>query len=109
VLQVSVADDADDAIAQANATDFGLAASVFGRDAAAVERAVRGLRAGCINVNCGTAGASGKLPFGGLGRSGNLRPAGAAMIDSCAYPVASMLESGDSAAIPPGMTVPDRV
>jgi hypothetical protein len=31
------------------------------------------------------------------------------MIDSCAYPVASMLESGDSAAIPPGMTVPDRV
>ena len=109
LLQVSVADDADDAIAQANATDFGLAASVFGRDAAAVERAVRGLRAGCINVNCGTAGASGKLPFGGLGRSGNLRPAGAAMVDSCAYPVASMLESGDSAAIPPGMTVPDRV
>ena len=109
VLQVAVADDLDDALAQANATDFGLAASVFGRDAVAVERAVRGLRAGCINVNCGTAGASGKLPFGGLGRSGNLRPAGAAMVDSCAYPVASMLESGESAAIPAGMTVPDRV
>jgi succinylglutamic semialdehyde dehydrogenase len=43
-------------------------------------------------VNCGTAGASGKLPFGGLGRSGNLRPAGAAMIDACAYPVASMVD-----------------
>jgi len=32
------------------------------------------------------------LPLGGLGRSGNLRPAGAAMIDACAYPVASMVD-----------------
>jgi succinylglutamic semialdehyde dehydrogenase len=109
VVQVAVADDLDDAIAQANATEFGLAASVFTRDAATAERAMRGLRAGCVNLNCGTAGASGKLPFGGLGRSGNLRPAGAAMIDACAYPVASMLESGDAAAVPPGMTAPDSV
>ena len=109
VVQVAVAEDLDDAIAQANATEFGLAASVFARDAATAERAMRGLRAGCINLNCGTAGASGKLPFGGLGRSGNLRPAGAAMVDSCAYPVASMLESGDAAAVPPGMTAPGAV
>jgi hypothetical protein len=31
------------------------------------------------------------------------------MIDACAYPVASMLESGDAAAVPPGMTAPDSV
>ena len=47
--------------------------------------------------------------WGGLGRSGNLRPAGAAMIDSCAYPIASMVESGDAVTIPAGMTAPERV
>jgi succinylglutamic semialdehyde dehydrogenase len=92
VVQVSACRDLDDAIVQANATDFGLAASVFTRSAEAVDQAMHAIRAGCINVNCGTAGASGKLPFGGLGRSGNLRPAGAAMIDACAYPVASMVD-----------------
>lgn len=106
VVRISVADGLDDAIAQANATEFGLAASIFTRSEPCIAAAMEGLRAGCINVNCGTAGASGRLPFGGLGRSGNLRPAGAAMIDACAIPVASMLESGDSAPIPPGMTVP---
>jgi succinylglutamic semialdehyde dehydrogenase len=104
-----VAEDLQDAIVQANATDFGLAASIFTRSEASVAAAMTGLRAGCINVNCGTAGASGKLPFGGLGRSGNLRPAGAAMIDACAYPVATMAERGSAATVAPGMTVPDAV
>jgi len=90
VVRIAVAEDLQDAIVQANATDFGLAASIFTKSEANVAAAMAGLRAGCINVNCGTAGASGKLPFGGLGRSGNLRPAGAAMIDACAYPVATM-------------------
>jgi succinylglutamic semialdehyde dehydrogenase len=109
VVQVAVVRDLDDAIVQANATEFGLAASVFTRSDESVRRAMAGLRAGCINVNCGTAGASGKLPFGGLGRSGNLRPAGAGMIDACGLPVASMVESGDAVTIPPGMTAPERV
>ena len=109
VVRIAVAEDLQDAIVQANATDFGLAASVFTRSEANVAAAMAGLRAGCINVNCGTAGASGKLPFGGLGRSGNLRPAGAAMIDACAYPVATMAEQASAATIAPGMIVPDAV
>ena len=109
VVRIAVAEDLQDAIVQANATDFGLAASIFTRSEASVAAAMTGLRAGCINVNCGTAGASGKLPFGGLGRSGNLRPAGAAMIDACAYPVATMAERGSAATVAPGMTVPDAV
>ena len=56
-----------------------------------------------MNVNTGTAGASSKLPFGGLGLSGNHRPAGSFSLDYCAYPVAGMIEQGDSATIPPGM------
>jgi succinylglutamic semialdehyde dehydrogenase len=109
VVRISVAEDLQDAIVQANATDFGLAASIFTQSEANVAAAMAGLRAGCININCGTAGASGKLPFGGLGRSGNLRPAGAAMIDACAYPVATMAEQASAATVAPGMTVPDAV
>ena len=109
VVRISVAEDLQDAIVQANATEFGLAASIFTRSEANVAAAMAGLRAGCINVNCGTAGASGKLPFGGLGRSGNLRPAGAAMIDACAYPVATMAEQGSAATVAPGMTAPNAV
>ncbi len=32
------------------------------------------------------------------------RPAGAFSSDYCAYPVASLVETSDSAAVPPGMT-----
>ncbi len=109
VVRIAVAEDLQDAIVQANATEFGLAASIFTRSEANVAAAMAGLRAGCINVNCGTAGASGKLPFGGLGRSGNLRPAGAAMIDACAYPVATMAEQASAATVAPGMTAPNAV
>lgn len=94
----------DEAIEQANATRYGLAASIFTADPAAQRRFIAEARAGCVNVNTGTAGASSKLPFGGLGLSGNHRPAGSVSLDYCAYPVASMLESSDAAPLPAGMT-----
>lgn len=103
LLRVSVVDSLDEALAQANATRYGLAASVFTRDPDAIERFVAEARAGCVNVNTGTAGASSKLPFGGLGWSGNHRPAGSFSLDYCAYPVAGMIERGDAAALTPGM------
>ncbi|MCA9290483.1 MAG: aldehyde dehydrogenase family protein, partial [Phycisphaerales bacterium] len=103
LVQITVVDDLDQAIAQANATRFGLAASIFTTDAAAADRFFRRVRAGCINHNTGTAGASSKLPFGGLGHSGNHRPAAAFSSEYCAYPAASMVERGDRAAVPTGM------
>ncbi len=103
-VAVSEADSLENAIEQANATNFGLAASIFTRDDQHIERFVHAARAGCINVNTGTAGASSKLPFGGLGLSGNHRPAGAFALDYCAYPVASMVEQGIGLpAMPEGM------
>lgn len=92
VVQLSVSDSLDDMIEQANATDFGLTSAVFTGDDAAWERCRHELRAGGVNLNCGTAGASGRLPFGGLGRSGNLRPAGSFSVDYCAFPKASLIE-----------------
>jgi succinylglutamic semialdehyde dehydrogenase len=107
LLRVSTARGFEDALEQANATDFGLAASVFTADAGVAERFVREARAGCVNVNTGTAGASGKLPFGGLGHSGNHRPAGSFALDYCAYPVAAMVERSAAATVADGMTFDD--
>ncbi|MFG0307295.1 MAG: aldehyde dehydrogenase family protein [Phycisphaerales bacterium JB040] len=105
LLRISVVRTLDEAIEQANATRFGLASSIFTADARAQDRFRRESRAGCVNVNCGTAGASSKLPFGGLGHSGNHRPAGAFSHDYCAYPTAGMTELGDGVLIPQGMTL----
>ncbi len=103
LAQVSIVRSLDEAIAQANATEFGLAASIFTAVDAEFDRFFAECRAGCINRNTGTAGASSKLPFGGLGKSGNHRPAAAFSVDYCAYPVASMVETTDAAPLPTGM------
>lgn len=107
LLRVSVVDDFDEALAQANATRYGLAASLFTQNRSLMERFLEEAGAGCVNINTGTAGASGKLPFGGLGQSGNHRPAGSFSVDYCAYPVASLIESGDEASLLPGMRYED--
>ena len=107
LLRISTADSLDDALIQANATRYGLAASIFTASATSAERFIAEVRAGCININTGTAGASSKLPFGGLGQSGNHRPAGSFALDYCAYPVASMTESSNAAALNEGMRFED--
>ncbi len=105
LLRISVTGSFDDALTQANATRYGLSASLFTADESLQDRFLRECRAGCRNINCGTAGASSKLPFGGLGHSGNHRPAGAFALDYTAYPVATMIETGDACTIPTGMRV----
>jgi len=108
LLRVSVVRSLDEAIEQSNATNYGLAASIFTTDAAAQARFLIECKAGCVNVNTGTAGASSKLPFGGVGMSGNHRPAGAFSLDYCAYPMASMIESGTMATTAVGMRIEDE-
>ncbi len=103
ILRVTTVKNLDEAIQQANATRYGLASAIFTTNPDAQKRFIAESRAGCVNVNAGTAGASSKLPFGGLGQSGNHRPAGSVSLDYCAYPVASMVESGDAAPLPQGM------
>lgn len=108
LMRMTVVSSLDEAIEQANATRYGLAAAVFTKSQDTIERVLREVRAGCVNANTGTAGASGKLPFGGLGWSGNHRPAGAFSCDYTAYPVASLLEKGDAAGVLPGMRFDDE-
>ncbi|MSR69616.1 MAG: aldehyde dehydrogenase family protein [Phycisphaerales bacterium] len=103
LVQISVSTNDEDAIAQANASQFGLAAAVFTASRERWQRIAPQIRAGCINWNVGTAGASSRLPFGGFGRSGNNRPAGAFSLDYCGAAIAHLEEQSDAAPLPQGM------
>lgn len=96
VLTVQRVADFDEAIAIANATRFGLAAGLVSQDDGLWRRFVAEVRAGVVNRNRPTTGASGAMPFGGLGDSGNHRPGGWYAADFCASPVASF-EAADIA------------
>ncbi|MES0873720.1 succinylglutamate-semialdehyde dehydrogenase [Sinimarinibacterium thermocellulolyticum] len=89
LLQVIRYDTLDEAIAGANRTRYGLSAGFIGEDAAEYERFRLRIRAGIVNWNRPTTGASGAYPFGGIGASGNHRPSAYYAADYCAYPVAS--------------------
>ena len=89
LLQVVRVNDFDAAIAEANDTRFGLSASLIGGTPQDYDRFWANVRAGVINWNRPTNGASSAAPFGGVGLSGNHRPSAYYAADYCAYPVAS--------------------
>ena len=89
LLQVIRVPDFDAAIAEANNTRYGLSASLVGGKPEDFERFWFEARAGILNWNRPTNGASSAAPFGGVGLSGNHRPAAYYAADYCAYPVAS--------------------
>ena len=90
LLQVYRVDSFDAAIALSNNTRFGLAAALVSNQSEHFEQFKHQVRAGIINFNKPTAGASGSAPFGGVGVSGNHRPSGYYAADYCAYPIATM-------------------
>jgi succinylglutamic semialdehyde dehydrogenase len=89
LLQVVQVSDLDEAIAEANNSRFGLSASLVGGSPQDYNRFWANVRAGVINWNRPTNGASSAAPFGGVGLSGNHRPSAYYAADYCAYPVAS--------------------
>ncbi|MEZ6134519.1 MAG: succinylglutamate-semialdehyde dehydrogenase [Pirellulaceae bacterium] len=94
LLTIQQAESLDHAIALAGETKFGLAAGFIGNRVEDFHYFLHRVRAGVINWNRQTTGASGKLPFGGVGWSGNHHPCGYFAADLCSYPIAS-LESHD--------------
>jgi succinate-semialdehyde dehydrogenase/glutarate-semialdehyde dehydrogenase len=75
VAALTVAADEAEAVRLANATRFGLGASVWTRDRARGERVARQIRAGAVFVNAMTRSHP-NLPFGGVGESGYGRELG---------------------------------
>lgn len=59
----------EDAFALANATEFGLAAYLYSRDAARIWRASAAIESGMIGINCGLI-SNEVAPFGGVKQSG---------------------------------------
>jgi len=80
----------DDALARAADNLYGLSASLFSAREEMLEIFYDRVRVGVVNFNRSTNGASGLLPFGGVGKSGNWRPAGSGAPRLCTYPVAVM-------------------
>lgn len=90
LLQVVRCPDIDAALAECDATAFGLAAGLISDDPALYERFRDTVRAGVVNWNQQLTGASSRAPFGGIRASGNHRPSAYFAADYCAYPVASI-------------------
>lgn len=105
LLQLIWVDDLDAAIAEANNTRYGLSAGLLSDDEADWRYFLPRVRAGIINFNRPTTGASGAAPFGGVGASGNFRPGAFYAADYCAYPVASVSAATVElpANLPPGI------
>ena len=83
LLQVIRVPDVESGFREANATAYGLAAGLLSDDVELFDRFRRHVRAGVVNWNQPTIGASGRLPFGGWGASGNHRPSGYFAADYC--------------------------
>jgi succinylglutamic semialdehyde dehydrogenase len=90
LLSVIRVADFESAIVEANNTAYGLAAGLLSDDANLYRQLIQQIRAGVVNWNRQTTGASGRMPFGGCGLSGNHRPSAYHAADYCSFPVASL-------------------
>ncbi len=106
ILQIVRVDDFDAAIHEANATRYGLSASLVGGSPDLYDRFWANVRAGVVNWNNPTNGAPSTAPFGGLGMSGNHRPSAWYAADYCAYPVTSSEAESARATISIGLADP---
>jgi succinylglutamic semialdehyde dehydrogenase len=103
ILQVVRVPDFEAALAEANNTRYGLSASLIGGSPQLYDQFWANARAGIVNWNKPTNGASSKAPFGGIGLSGNHRPSAFYAADYCAYPVVSTEEETARASIGIGL------
>jgi acyl-CoA reductase-like NAD-dependent aldehyde dehydrogenase/4-aminobutyrate aminotransferase-like enzyme len=91
-LSIEVIDSDEEAIAVLDASPYGFVNAVFTASRERFETFAARTRSGMLNRNRSTNLASPKLPFGGVGKSGNYRPAGAWAHRNVTAPLA-MLEN----------------
>jgi succinylglutamic semialdehyde dehydrogenase len=91
LVTVYRASDFNKAIELANRTRYGLAAGLISNNDDLWLQFMDEARAGVVNRNRPTTGASGAMPFGGVGDSGNHRPSAYYAADYCGFPVASLV------------------
>ena len=82
--------DFEEAMEINNSGGFGLVLAMFCKDRSLYERALLEARVGLLNWNRTTNGASSKLPFGGMGKSGNDRSSAHFAVNYCTVPVSCL-------------------
>lgn len=93
LLKVYRVSSFEDAVGEANNTQYGLSAGLISDSDDLWRQFWAQSRAGIVNWNRPTTGAASNMPFGGPGKSGNLRPSAYYAADYCAYPVATQAAS----------------
>lgn len=83
-------DDFDEALEINNSSGFGLVMAIFSKDRSLFEKSLLDARVGLLNWNRTTNGASSRLPFGGMDKSGNDRPSAHFAVNYTTVPVASL-------------------
>jgi succinylglutamic semialdehyde dehydrogenase len=92
-VAIYVVRNLEEAVALNNRPPYGLVASVFTRSRKKFEKVRQAAQDGLIHWNVGTVRSSARLPFGGVKRSGNDRPAGSFSPFYCTLPTASLEKS----------------
>jgi len=82
--------DFDNTMEMVNSTGYGLVMALFTKNKELYQQALLQARVGLLNWNRTTNGASSRLPFGGMGKSGNDRPSAHFAVQYCTVPVASL-------------------
>ncbi|MCC7404752.1 MAG: succinylglutamate-semialdehyde dehydrogenase [Bdellovibrionales bacterium] len=95
----------DQAMEITNSGGYGLVMALFTEDRSLYDKALIDAKVGLLNWNRTTNGASSKLPFGGIGKSGNDRPSAHFAVNYCTVPVATLEDRGsfDRAKMMPGI------
>jgi succinylglutamic semialdehyde dehydrogenase len=83
-------DSFEEALEINNSSGFGLVMSIFSKDRALYEKALIEAKVGVLNWNRTTNGASSRMPFGGMNKSGNDRPSAHFAVQYCTVPVSSL-------------------
>lgn len=107
-VAVYTTDDFSEAVKIINHGGYGLVTALFSRNEDLYNRTLLEAKVGLVNWNRTTNGASSRLPFGGIGKSGNDRPSGHFAVQYCTVPVASLEDHGgfDATKILPGIKLP---
>jgi succinylglutamic semialdehyde dehydrogenase len=95
----------EEALAINNSSGFGLVMSLFTKDRALYDKALIEAQVGVLNLNRTTNGASSRLPFGGMNRSGNDRPSAHYAVQYTTVPVSTLEDytAFSAAGMPPGL------
>ncbi|MBX3020403.1 MAG: succinylglutamate-semialdehyde dehydrogenase [Bdellovibrionales bacterium] len=89
-VAIFTVDDFEEALAINNSSGFGLVMSLFTKSRALYEKALIEAQVGVLNLNRTTNGASSRLPFGGMNKSGNDRPSAHYAVQYCTVPLSSL-------------------